>query len=409
MADQKIKVIIIGGGFAGMITAVRLAGKARRRVEITLVNGTDVFIRRLRLHEYATDQHVPQTPIATMLRGTGVKFVQEWVTAIHPEQHTVSVNTDSGQRELAYDKLVYALGSRVDQEAVPGVRDHAFVLNPGGPMGAPQLRERLHDLANASARVVVVGGGATGIEAAAQIKSFHPGFEVQIVTQGKFGAFKNDTVRRHMLQSFEKQGIAIRENVTVQAVEANAVIGTDGTHIPADLVLWAGGFKAPSLAKEAGLPVNERNQILVDSLLRSTAYPDIFAVGDSAWPVEEPGAPFRMSVFAALVSGAHVADNLARMTQGHTMKPLSFAYYGQAVTLGAKDAVGFATFPADQAVGPIYRGQAAVKLRNFFVWFLTFAIAMERIIPGFLFWMGKGRYAAAQRRARKQAKSRASA
>ena len=125
---------------------------------------------------------------------------------------------------------------------------------------------------------------------------------------------------------------------------------------------------------------------------------DIFVVGDAASPLEQPGAPYRMSVFAALVSAAHVADNLARHLRGRAMKPLSFACYGQAVSLGLKDAVGFAAYPADAVVGPIYRGRLAVSLRNFFIWFLTFAIEMEKTLPGFLVWLGKGRYAASQRR-----------
>ena len=113
---------------------------------------------------------------------------------------------------------------------------------------------------------------------------------------------------------------------------------------------------------------------------------------------EYHGAPNRMSVFNALVMGAHTADNLNAALRGRPQKPLSFAYYGQAITLGPKDAVGFLTYPADKAIGPFYRGRTAVNLRNFFVWFLTFSLKIERRIPGFFFWLGKGRYAAAKRR-----------
>jgi NADH dehydrogenase len=301
-------------------------------------------------------------------------------------------------RDLPYDYLVYALGSFVDQDAVPGLREHAYVLNPAGMMAGPQLKTRLAELKNAPSRVLVVGGGATGIEAAAQIKGTNPGFRVELVTQGAFGAFKNERLRRHMLRAFAAQDIAIREYSHIKAVEAGAVITARNERLMADLVLWAGGFIAPALAREAGLAVNERNQLLVDPMLRATTQPEIFVVGDAASPLETPGAPYRMSVFAALVSGAHVADNLARHLRGRAMKPLSFAYYGQAVSLGLKDAVGFATYPVDAVVGPIYRGWLAVSLRNFFIWFLTFAIEMEKTLPGFLVWLGKGRYAASQRR-----------
>ena len=229
MSKQKIQVLVIGGGFAGMMAAVRLAGKAPGRVAITLVNGSDVFIRRLRLHEEATGQTVPRKPIAAMLKGTGVEFVQGMVRSLDPAAHTIQVELPGGgMRDLPYDYLVYALGSFVDQDAVPGLREHAYVLNPAGMMAAPQLKTRLGELKNSTARVLVVGGGATGIESAAQIKGTHPGFRVELVTQGAFGAFKNERLRRHMLTAFARQDIVIREHTGIKAVEAGGVLTAQG-------------------------------------------------------------------------------------------------------------------------------------------------------------------------------------
>jgi hypothetical protein len=74
--------------------------------------------------------------------------------------------------------------------------------------------------------------------------------------------------------------------------------------------------------------------------------------------------------------------------KGKTPQPLSFAWYGQAIALGPKDAVGFATYPADVPIGPVYRGKTAVAMRNFFVWFLKAVLECERRFPGFLFWNG---------------------
>ena len=101
----------------------------------------------------------------------------------------------------------------------------------------------------------------------------------------------------------------------------------------------------------------------------------------------------RMSLFTALVSGAQAADNIVAEVKGESLRPFSFAWYGQGIALGPKDAVGFSTYPADAAIGPIFRRMTAVRIRNFFVWFIKAALEMERRLPGVLFWNGKKRYA----------------
>lgn len=163
-----------------------------------------------------------------------------------------------------------------------------------------------------------------------------------------------------------------------------------------DICLWAGGFRPLPLAREAGFTVNERGQILVDPFGRSLSHPGVYAIGDAAHPVEEPGVPLRMSLLTAITRGAHAADNIAAWLMGKEQTPLSFAYYGQGIALGPEDAVGFMAYPADKPVGPILRGKTAVLVRNFFVWLIFYFLKLERRRPGFFFWMGKGRYAKAQ-------------
>ena len=263
---NKQQILIIGGGYAGMMTAIRLAGKARRLpVEITLVNAVAEFVPRLQLHEYATDQPVTFTPIAQLLRGTGVNFVHGVVTALQPGAQTVTVQTAAGDQTMHYDKLVVALGSKVDPSHVPGVSEHAYVFDPRGPLAAPALKAKLDAIKNANARVVVVGGGATGIEGATQLRGLYPNFDVRLMTEGEFGAFKGPRVQRHLRQAFEQQGIPISEHRPITAVEADAVVIESGERIPFDVCIWAGGFRTLPLAREAGLPVNAKDQILLDA------------------------------------------------------------------------------------------------------------------------------------------------
>jgi NADH dehydrogenase FAD-containing subunit len=176
----------------------------------------------------------------------------------------------------------------------------------------------------------------------------------------------------------------------------------DSSRIQANVIIWAGGFSASPIARQAGMRVNAQNQMLVDPYLRSLSHPNIYAVGDVAYPVEEPGVPMRMSLFTALVSGAQAAENIAAELKGNSPKPLSFVWYGQGIALGPQDAVGFSTYPADVAWRLIFRGTVAVKIRNFFIWYLGTVLEMERRIPGFFFWNGKQRYAKQQRRQKRQ-------
>jgi NADH dehydrogenase FAD-containing subunit len=127
-------------------------------VQVTLVNAVETFVERLRLHEAAIGKHLKQRSIVHMLRGTGVDFVRGRAIEIDRETHEVVVQRESESFTLPYDYLVYALGSRVDQDTVPGVREHAYALNPDGHNGAADLRQRLNELARRGGRVVVVSG-----------------------------------------------------------------------------------------------------------------------------------------------------------------------------------------------------------------------------------------------------------
>src|SRR5436190_18464735 len=129
MLEQK-RVVVIGAGYAGMLATIRLAGKTRHQnVAITLVNASDIFVERVRLHEMAANRPVKQQHIRDMLKGTGVDFVQGLVTNIDAGNREISVQ--SGEvRRLGYDHLLYTLGSTIDRESVPGVREHAYTLTP---------------------------------------------------------------------------------------------------------------------------------------------------------------------------------------------------------------------------------------------------------------------------------------
>src|SRR5262249_37108261 len=123
MTQQPTSVVVLGAGYAGLLFTARLAGKmSRKRVQITLVNESERFTERVRLHQFATNQPIAWRAIPDVLRGTKVRFVQGTVTDLLPERQEMAITQPDGERlTLRYDYLVYALGSLTDRGRVPGV------------------------------------------------------------------------------------------------------------------------------------------------------------------------------------------------------------------------------------------------------------------------------------------------
>jgi NADH dehydrogenase FAD-containing subunit len=142
--------------------------------------------------------------------------------------------------------------------------------------------------------------------------------------------------------------------------------------------------------------VNERGQVLVDPTMRSVSHPDVFALGDAAFPAYEAAVPIRMAAFSAVAMGAHAADCLANLLNEKPLRPFGFAHVGLGIALGRHDAVGFNTYPYGQPRMPMFTGWLGVTIREFFVNFLASLPTYERLMPGFFFWLGKRRVAPAQ-------------
>jgi deazaflavin-dependent oxidoreductase (nitroreductase family) len=408
MTPAQPRIVVLGAGYAGLLFTTRLAGQiAPQDAQITLVNESATFTERLRLHQFATNQTIPPRPIAETLRGTSVRFELGRVGRLDPEARTVHIREDGQTRVLAYDYLVYALGSLTDRQRVPGVAEHAYTLVPRGPLSAAALRERLPELATRHGRVLVAGGGATGIETAAEFATAYPCLHVRLVTDGTLGQAWGKGVAAYVRRSLTRSGVTIDDETLITAVRADGVVTAAGSVIPADLVIWTGGFVAPTLAREAGLPVNARDQLVIDPYMRVLDHPEIYAVGDAAAPREEPGVPVRMSAFTAQILGAHGADALADVLRGRPPKPLSLAYVGQGIALGRADAIGFNSYPRDKPHRPYFTGRLAWWFREYGTRYLASLPGIERSRPGFYTWLGKGRYAAARRRRERGAATQA--
>ncbi len=403
MTQPSTRILVLGAGIAGLLFTLRLAGKvARESVQITLIDELDTFIVRPRLHEFATNQRVFSRPFSQILRKTQVQFLQGRVTSLDPSQHRVTVQVEPQQQhELEYDYLVYALGSMTDRHSVPGVAEYAYSLETRGPFSALALRETLPEIEVRGGQVVVCGGGATGIETAAQVESVYPWIKVSLVTHGSLALSWGKSVAGVIRRRLVSLGVEIVDQSTVRAVRQHRVVLDQGRELECSLCIWTAGFVVQPLAREAGLAVNERDQILVDPFLRSVSHQEIYAIGDAASPVEDPGvAHVRMSAFTASIMGAHGADCLSAILTGKTPKPLSFAYLAQAIALGQHYAIFFPLSPDDRPRPPYITGWLGALTREAAISFVVTATLAQRRFPGLFTWLGKGRYEQAQRRKR---------
>jgi NADH dehydrogenase FAD-containing subunit len=393
MTQPSTRILVLGAGIAGLLFTLRLSGKvARKSVQITLVDEADTFTVRPRLHEFATNQRIFSRPFPQILRKTQVQFFQGRVTNLDPSQHRVTV-LDQQQHELAYDYLVYALGSMTDRQNIPGVEQYAYSLSASGPFSAAALRERLPEIGARGGQVVVCGAGATGIETAAQVASVYPQIKVSLVTRGSFARSWNKSVADQIRRRLVSLGVEIIEQGKVSAVRAQSVVLEGGRELVCDLCIWTTGFVVQPLARQAGLPVNERDQILVDPFLHSISHQEIYAIGDAASPVEDPGVSHvRMSAYTASIMGAHAADCLSAELAGKTPKPLSFAYLAQAIALGQHNAMFLTLSPDDKARPPYITGRVGAFTREFSISFVIAATLAQQRFPGLFVWLGKGRY-----------------
>ncbi|MBE1537514.1 NAD(P)/FAD-dependent oxidoreductase [Actinomadura algeriensis] len=365
------RIVVLGAGYAGLGAAKRAARTAGRDAEVTLVNASDRFVERVRLHQLASGGRLDDLPLAGLLDGTGVDLVVARATGLDLDARRVRLGDG---RALGYDTLVYALGSAADLDAVPGAREHAFAV--AGAAGAERLRDRLPGLGS----VAVIGGGLTGIETAAELAEARPGLRVDLVTAGPLGASLGPRARRYLHRTFERLGVAVHENAPVAKVAADGLLLEDGRELPADAAVWAAGFRVPPLAAEAGLGVDERGRVRVDETLRAETHPDVIAVGDAA-TLEVRGRATRMSCQIGLPMGLHGGNTAAALARGREPARAKPRYVGQCVSLGRRDAlVQFSRTDDTPIARAVLTGRAAARTKEAIVRGTVFAMRRPELV-----------------------------
>ncbi|MEV4111046.1 FAD-dependent oxidoreductase [Nonomuraea sp. NPDC049695] len=365
------RIIVLGAGYTGAIAAGRLAKRLRREdVTITLVNAEPDFVERVRMHQLATGQDLKPRPFSEMFAGTGVELRLAKVTGVDVDRKTVSVidansagltAPGSGAEELAYDTLVYALGSGWNAQDVPGATEHAYEL--AGRPGALRLRERLARL-DAGQTVLVVGGGLTGVEAATEIAEARPDLHVALAAAGGLGDWLSPKGREHLRKVFGKLGITVYEHAAVTGVEADRVTTAGGKAIPAAVTVWTAGFAVHPIARATTLEVTGTGQIVVDGTMRSVSHPDVYAVGDAAMVMGPGDKPLRMSCASGMPTAWQAADAIAARLTGGKLPNTTIRYFNQCISLGRNEGLIQYVTADDRAVQAVLTGRFAAVYKE---------------------------------------------
>jgi NADH:ubiquinone reductase (H+-translocating) len=366
-AQQKTRILILGGGFAGLHAAMHLDDTLARDpgIEITLVNRDNFFLFTPMLHEVAAsdlDLTNIVNPVRKLLKR--INFFAGEVESINLERKlvTVSHGFDRHHHELPYDHLVIGLGSITNFFNLPGLEKQALTMKSLGD--AIHLRNRLiahleeadTECAAALRRplltFVVAGGGFAGVETIAGINDFvraavrfylnlredmlrvvlvHPGNVILPELGEELGKYTG--------KKLAERGVEIRVNTRVTGVTDNSVQLSTGEQIESKALIWTAGT-SPNPVLDLLPCMKERGRLKVDENLRVPDWPGVWALGDCALvPDRNTGQYHPPTAQHALREGKTLATNLIASVRGGTLKPFSFSTIGQLAAIGRRTGV----------------------------------------------------------------------
>ena len=341
MKPNPRRILIVGGGFAGVYAFVRLHRRYHKdpSVELRMVSVSDYFLFTPLLHEVATGGITEESVkfnIRAMLDCCLADFVQ--ASALHVDLAKRTVGTSEGS--YPYDVLIYALGAGTGYFALPeDSRRHTVPLKT--VLDARRIKARIVGLFEEPAEpsIVVVGGGPTGVEVAAEVREYFDTLRalfkradgrVTVVQAGKrlLPQFHADLGAKaaHVL---ETRGVDVIVNGTVSSVDAHHVVLADRRQIPANLVIWAAGVIAHRIPFSPDVLADPKGRILVTPFLSLPDHPDVFVAGDAAGI---DGVP--MTAQAAVAMGEAAADNAIAFLSAAKPVPFAYRHRGDLFSLG---------------------------------------------------------------------------
>ena len=350
--DTAPRVVVVGAGFAGL-TAARVLARAGARV--TLVDRERYSTFQPFLYQVATaglsssDVSYPLRVFAARYPGLKV----ERASLAKPRLAERRVLLDDGS-SLEYDYLILATGVTTNWYGVPGAIEHAYPLYT--VRDAVKVRDRMLSLLEATAaghrqscHMVVVGGGATGVETAGTLAELRRRALPLTFPEIGEAASSVSLVERldHVLAPYipsmraaaafalGRRGVRLRLGTAVARIEPDAVVLDDGTRIASDITIWAVGVVAAPEVADWGLPQTRGGRVSVTEALNLADHPEVFVAGDLAATPK----PLPQLAQPALQTGEHVARQVLALATGRPAAPFHYRDRGTMAVVGRGDAV----------------------------------------------------------------------
>lgn len=347
MTQQTTKVVILGGGFGGLYTALRLSQlqwESTQKPEIVLVDQSDRFLFSPLLYELLTGEL--QTweiapPFTELLVSTGVRFYQAVVSGIDTTQQRVQLQDGP---ELSYDRLVLALGGETPLDIVPGATSYAYPFRT--ITDAYRLEERLRVLEASDAdkiRVAIAGAGYSGVELACKLAD-------RLGERGRFRLIElSDQIlrtspefnREAAKKALDARGIFIDLETKVESIGPDTIsldYKNQVDTIPVDLVIWTVGTRVTPVVKSLPLKQNQRGQITTTPTLQVLDHPEIFALGDLADSIDAEGQQVPTTAQAAFQQADYTAWNIWASLTNRPLLPFRYQKLGEMLALGIDNA-----------------------------------------------------------------------
>lgn len=360
MADQRSTVVVVGGGFAGIGCATRLA---RRDVAVTLLDRNNYHQFQPLLYQVATAE-LAVVDVARPLRGIfarhpSVKVKRVDVTSVDVAGRSV---TTADGHTFSGDYLVLAAGSKPNFFNTPGAQEHAFPLY--SVADADRLRNRLFEvfedadndsrlIDRGALNIVVVGAGPTGVETAGAMADLVNDVmpkryrdldlnrvNITIVDLGP-AVLRPFSAKAHAYAAkrLETLGVNLRLETGVEEVTPGSVLLSDGTRISSRTVVWAAGITAPDLAAASGLDAGRGGRLTAQPDLTAHGHSRVYAIGDMANMTDDSGQALPQLGSVALQAGRWAARNILADIDGHGREPFRYRDKGIMAMVGRGSAV----------------------------------------------------------------------
>ncbi len=349
-------VVVVGAGFAGLSATAELAKEGFR---VTLIDRHPYNTFQPLLYQVATGGlnagDVTYSLRYFAARHNGVRFRRAGVTGIDHEANEVLC--DDGVR-VGYDYLCIATGITTNHFGIPGAAEYTMSMYTRADalkvrdtiFGSMEIIAGMSDPGTGAFTIVVVGGGATGVEMAGQLAELktealpatYPELNparvhVVLVEMGDvLLAPFDDSLRQYAQRELVKRGVDVRLKTAITEVHPDRVDLKDGSSLPVDLVIWAAGVSGSPKLREWGLPIGRGGRIEVNEDLRAIGHENVFALGDASLTVDNPLPQLAQP---AIQTGKFAAKQIARLHRGLETEPFKYFNKGTMATIGRGDAV----------------------------------------------------------------------